>query len=142
MGNLDELTMRKWALLLVAVGLAPSVAAAPAPLPKEEPKFEFRMVNAPWREVFKWLINSTEVPVCTTFMPTGTFTFVGQMGATYTTSQIVDIINQALARHDCYLFRRPRFFVLEYVSINDLLLALAPAAHPWSPGTSRTADHN
>ncbi len=70
----------------------------------------------PWPHVFEWLTNVTDLPVITTFKPSGTFTFLGQPGQLYSIPEVIDIINEALFSSDemqkFYLIRRERSFTL------------------------------
>lgn len=79
-------------------------------------KVAFSFDSKPWSGVFEWLTNQTDLPVITTFKPSGTFTFLGTPGKLYTIPEVIDIINEALlANSDTqkfYLIRRERSFTL------------------------------
>jgi hypothetical protein len=103
-----------WAILAVAtlaVGLFPDEGRAALPNDTEAAcrndrrlanlgRVELRMKGKVWRDVFHWLTDLTGYPVVCTFLPTGTFTFVGPKGATYTIPEVAGIINRALVRQN------------------------------------------
>jgi hypothetical protein len=66
--------------------------------------FEFR--NKPWKAVLEWLSDQTGLPFIG-HSPTGTFTFQGLPGQSYTVPQIIDILNEALQEQKSLLIRRP-----------------------------------
>jgi hypothetical protein len=112
-------------LLLVSplLALPPEARAAPAPLPKtagarrdkvDDGRVEFRMENKPWRDVFRWLTDKSDLPFIVSCMPTGCFTFVGPKGARYSIPEVVAIVNRALLPTGCRLIRRPRCFTLDW----------------------------
>jgi hypothetical protein len=82
--------------VLVLVGIAIEASSAPAPQPAPK-TFKFSMDNQAWSAVFAWLTEETGKPVVKTYCPTGTFTFHGAPDKEYTISEIIGIINEALA---------------------------------------------
>jgi hypothetical protein len=66
-------------------------AASPAPFGGKKVAFSFD--SKPWAGVFEWLTNQTDLPVITTYKPSGTFTFQGPAGKLYTVPEVIDIIN-------------------------------------------------
>jgi type II secretory pathway component GspD/PulD (secretin) len=76
-------------------------AKAPAPGGKvAEKRFTFQMQATPWKKVFEWLADQTGQPVVANQFPTGTFTFIPPPGGkgprTFTVSEVIDILNEAL----------------------------------------------
>ena len=94
-------------------GMTPP-AASPAPFGGKKVAFSFD--SKPWAGVFEWLTNQTDLPVITTYKPSGTFTFQGPAGKLYTVPEVIDIINEALLANSetqkFYLIRRERSFTL------------------------------
>src|SRR5262249_3657770 len=78
--------------------------ASAQPAPKLDPmysrwadkKIAFSMDGKPWKQVFAWLTEETELPVTCNGFPQGSFTFIGPPKKTYTIPEIIDIINDAL----------------------------------------------
>jgi type II secretion system protein D len=74
--------------------------------PKDPPKSDspktsektvkFDMDKKPWREVFEWLTEKTDLPFISVNIPRGTFTFIAPKGKSFTIPEIIDIINQGL----------------------------------------------
>jgi type II secretion system protein D len=74
--------------------------------PKDSPKsdppktvektIKFDMDKKPWRDVFEWLTEKTDLPFISVNIPRGTFTFISPKGKSYTIPEIIDIINQGL----------------------------------------------
>src|SRR5262245_60083617 len=92
-----------------------AVAAAPAqpdkkdpPAKKAEPKrFKFEFRDKRWAEVLDWLSDQTGLPIVGSSKPTGTFSFVPPAGKTYTTAEVIDILNEALVPTHYKLVPRP-----------------------------------
>jgi type II secretory pathway component GspD/PulD (secretin) len=103
--------------VLSAVGLAQDVDKA-----REKGKvdrkasmdFTFEMQNKPWRSVLEWLADQSGVPLSTSAMPGGTFTFVPPKGnSRFTLPQVIDILNESLAKQKYILIRGENsFFVM------------------------------
>src|SRR5262245_20796242 len=93
--------------LLVVAPLPAQPAKKDATPTKAEPKrisFEFR--DKRWNEVLDWLSQQTGLPIVGT-KPAGTFSFVPAAGRTYTTAEVIDILNEALRSTSSKLVRRP-----------------------------------
>jgi hypothetical protein len=75
-------------------------------------RIEFR--DASWKKVFDWLAEQTQKQVIAETMPTGTFTFHGAAKKTYTSGEVIDILNEALTAgpQKFLLIRRERNFVV------------------------------
>ena len=96
--------------------LAGTTPLAAAPLPFGGKKVAFAFDSKPWAGVFEWMTNQTDLPIITTYKPSGTFTFQGPAGKLYTIPEVIDIINEALLANSetqkFYLIRRERSFTL------------------------------
>ncbi len=108
-------TVATLAVVLLFVGKAP--AASPEEVEaacRKDPRLanlgrvELRMKGKVWRDVFSWLEDLTGYAVARTFLPTGTFTFLGPKGATYTIPEVVGIMNRALVRQNGLILRLNR----------------------------------
>jgi hypothetical protein len=103
---------------LVPLGKVSSVLAVQVKRTYEEKspekRFTFEFHNRPWSEVFVWLTEQTGKPFICTFKPTGSCTFVGPKGKTYTLSEVIDIISgQLMAKVQPYeLINRGASFTL------------------------------
>lgn len=86
-----------------------SIETEPTPTSQEK-KTTFQMQSVPWPRVLEWLSDHTALPVIATTKPTGTFTFItpkqGKETAAYTTSEIIDLINEGLLAQKYLLIRR------------------------------------
>ncbi len=93
---------------------SPQVPAALLPFGGKKVAFAFD--SKPWAGVFEWMTNQTDLPIITTYKPSGTFTFQGPPGKLYTIPEVIDIINEALLANSetqkFYLIRRERSFTL------------------------------
>jgi hypothetical protein len=122
-------TPRFWAwvvlfTLAAAGGLLPGPALATSlvafgrrgPAPSPQARFQVDGLSGkPWREVFEWLSEQTELPVITSFKPVGTFTYIGPKGMKYTLPEVVAVLNEVLIpqKPQGYkLVRREKCFVL------------------------------
>jgi hypothetical protein len=77
---------------------------------KKRAAFEFHA--APWRKVLEWLADRNGLPYIGT-VPAGTFTFIPpRRDRTYTDTEVMDILNEALLRQNYLLIRRPTAFIL------------------------------
>jgi type II secretion system protein D len=84
--------------------------------PAEEPTYEFAMSGKPWKDVFAWLNEKTELPIVGVAVPTGTFHITGPANRKYNMGEVIDIINAGLLSNEdkqkYFLIRREREFVL------------------------------
>jgi type II secretory pathway component GspD/PulD (secretin) len=71
-------------------------------------KIAFSMDSKPWSGVFKWITDQTGKPVVSTFRPTGSFSFISPVGATYEIAEVIDIINEGLLAQKFYLLDNER----------------------------------
>ena len=87
-------------VLAVVTALTAGVGRAQAADPdkkKDEKKYQVTFNGAPWADVFKWLTNETGKEVLFSGgSPSGTFSFTGPAGKTYTLAEIIDLINAGL----------------------------------------------
>jgi hypothetical protein len=73
--------------------------------------FEFR--EAPWSRVFAWLSERTGLPIISIIKPAGTFTFIpDRIVKSYTTTEVLDVLNRSLLRQQLNLLRRERSLVM------------------------------
>jgi type II secretory pathway component GspD/PulD (secretin) len=99
------------ATLLMTLIAAPAWAqpekkdATPKKAEPKRVKFEFR--DKRWSEVLEWLSDQTGLPIVGSSKPAGTFSFVPNAGMTYTTEEIIGILNDALVPTHYKLVRRP-----------------------------------
>jgi type II secretory pathway component GspD/PulD (secretin) len=103
--------------LLSAVGLAQDVdkARSAGELDRKASKdFTFEMQNKPWRNVLEWLADQSGVPLSTSALPAGTFTFIPPKGNPhrFTLPQVIDILNESLAKQKYILIRCENSFLL------------------------------
>ena len=86
------------------------------PQPKEK-RYSFAFDKQRWIEVFEWLTYQTELPFISPNIPTGTFSFTPPAGKTYTISEVIDILNDALLNQpeNCrwLLLRRTHSFTVK-----------------------------
>ena len=83
----------------------------------KEKRYAFSFKNRKWSEVFEWLTDQTEMPFIGTHVPVGRFSFNPPDWKTFTLSEIVDIINDALRpegtnKGEFQFLRRQRCFTL------------------------------
>jgi hypothetical protein len=91
--------------------------------------FGFR--TKPWAQVLEWLGDQTGLPVISDTRPMGTFTFIPPRGArSYSTRELVDILNEALLKQNLLLLRRANSFILVP---SDKKLDPMPARGPIRP---------
>jgi type II secretory pathway component GspD/PulD (secretin) len=98
-----------------------------------EKRFTFQMQAAPWKKVFEWLTEQAGLPVVAEQVPTGSFTFVappvGKAARTFTLTEIIDLLNDALLVKKYLLVRRPHS--LQLVPADEPFdAALAPLIAP------------
>jgi hypothetical protein len=87
------------------------VTHAGTPKLREEKRFAFEMRGVPWKKVLEWLSDQSGLPVVTKIpAPPGTFTFIAPMKnktpVTYSLSEVIDLLNDALIRDGHLLVRR------------------------------------
>src|SRR5437660_1207192 len=106
--------------------------APPATRKAAEKRIVFQMQATPWKKVFEWLAAQTGQPVVTNFVPTGTFTFIppatDRGPRTFTITEVIDLVNEALLVSKWVLIRRPAYLVLVPAD-EPLDGALAPLVH-------------
>src|SRR5262249_27429211 len=73
----------------------PKAADQPGAARRTEKRYKFEMRDKPWRQVIEWFSDQSGLNFVGS-PPAGTFTFVARQGQTYTLTQIVDILNEAL----------------------------------------------
>jgi hypothetical protein len=82
------------------------------------PAYALKFQNAPWSKVFEWLSNITGLPVVSPPRAIGAFTFVPPKfdgnDKKYTLPEIMDILNEALAKQQLVLVRRKATIGLWY----------------------------
>ena len=71
----------------------------------------------PYVKLFTWITEETKKPLVNTFMPSGSFTFLGPPGATYSMPQIIEYINQDLRQMGFEITMYKDCFILD--SIRD-----------------------
>jgi type II secretory pathway component GspD/PulD (secretin) len=104
--------------MLSAVGVAQDVdkARKKGEVDRKASKdFTFEMQNKPWRNVLEWLADQSGLPLSTSAMPTGTFTFIPPKGSShrFTLPEVIDILNESLGKRKYILIRRENsFFVM------------------------------
>jgi type II secretory pathway component GspD/PulD (secretin) len=89
--------------------------APAAPLKQPETSIVFSMSGKPWKDVFQWLTDQTNMPVVSTLIPTGTFSFIGPVGKSYSIPDVIDILNEGLLSNKnqrTMLVRREKSFLL------------------------------
>jgi hypothetical protein len=85
---------------------------APQPTSKA-PTITLEMGNKPWGQVLEWLGDQTGLPVLSTQTPKGTFTYSApRERRARPLGEIMDILNEALARQKLLLIRRDLSIVL------------------------------
>jgi hypothetical protein len=93
--------------------LGPVANKSPAPS-----TYALKFQNAPWIKVFEWLSNVTGLPVVSPPRAVGAFTFVPPKSdgndKKYTLPEIMDILNEALAKQQLVLVRRKTTIGLWY----------------------------
>jgi ferric-dicitrate binding protein FerR (iron transport regulator)/tetratricopeptide (TPR) repeat protein len=86
--------------------------------------YKFDMRGKRWKDVIEWLCEKAELPLVSTNMPTGTFTYVGPKKE-LTIPEIIDVFNEALLNNrdtqKFLLVRRERSFTI------------LPADNPFDP---------
>jgi hypothetical protein len=107
------------AFLLPLVGVCGVAAQPPA---QAEKKVAFEMRAVAWKRVLEWLTDHTGLPITSNDPPpSGTFTFISPMRekepATYTTAEIIDLINEQLLTRKHLLIRGEKS--LQLVSTDD-----------------------
>lgn len=111
-----QLWMAPLAVAIIAGPATTAVQAAdPAPAKKSElsqKAIAFQMNNQPWDRVLEWLTEQTGVPFISPIKPTGSFTFIAPKDQKYTLSQIIDILNEALADQKFILIRKKTNFMV------------------------------
>jgi len=80
---------------------------------RQEKRFAFEMRSQPWAKVFAWLSDQTGLPFLSDGAPAGEFTFQpAKANQTYTLTQIIDILNDALESSKHIIIRRDSALVL------------------------------
>ncbi len=87
-------------------------AEAPAKSKFTEKLYTLEFRAKPWSSVFEWLVDKTGLPMVSTHVPTGTFSFIAPAGRKYSMPEIIDIVNEGLLAHKYVLLRRPSSFVV------------------------------
>jgi hypothetical protein len=73
---------------------------------------KFEMNGKPWREVLEWLSEESGLPIITSCMPIGIFTFNGPKVGRYTLDEIIGILNRALQQQGHVLIRRTACLII------------------------------
>jgi hypothetical protein len=98
----------------VLAAAQPPQIGVPETKPPAPTSYAFAFDNARWFNVLEWFSEITQTPLCCPFRPAGTFTFVparaGRGDRRYTLTEIIDIINEAMARQRFVLVRRQALF--------------------------------
>ncbi len=96
----------------------------------DEPRYEFAMHGKPWKDVFAWVNEKTNLPVVGFAIPTGSITIFGKPDKKYTMGEVIDLINAGLLANEdtnkYFLIRREREFVLVPADQKDKIGPLAP----------------
>jgi type II secretory pathway component GspD/PulD (secretin) len=139
--------MRSHLLLVCAASLALSVSGAARAQPAREklatPKVEAKrgpvsFQNQPWKKVLEWLADESRLPVLAPQVPTGTFTCVSPPGRSYGLTEVIDLMNEALAASRFRLHRGPAS-ILVLPADERLDPALVPTVRPGDlPARGRT----
>jgi WD40 repeat protein len=81
---------------------------------REEKRFTIEMRNLPWAKVFEYLSDVSKLPVTMTSKPAGTFTFVAPPGkkASFTLTELIDLINEGLVTQKLLLVRQEKSFMV------------------------------
>src|SRR5207245_10499864 len=78
-----------------------------------EKTYDFNMSKKPWKDVLPWLADKTGTPYINTFTPAGTFNYLAPKGKTkFTLPEIIDLLNEALAKQKYLLVRRSTYFTI------------------------------
>ncbi len=88
---------------------APDTATKPGE--KKDLGIAFAMRDKPWSTVLEWLCEQTGYSFVGNIIPkgpTGSFTFIGPKGKTYTAPEVIDILNEGLLQQKFVLIRRDR----------------------------------
>jgi hypothetical protein len=105
-------------LVMLATVCCPAPAAAqPLCQPIRQPvpdqaaeRYAFKFTGAHWSQVLKRLSEITDLPVISSYRPTGSFTFVpptvGGRERTFTFAEILDIVNEKLEQQRLWLLKR------------------------------------
>jgi hypothetical protein len=106
-------------LLGLVLFVANRVAAQPKELPPGAQTYPFEVREQPWRKVFEWLANKTQLPFMDpdVHTPPGALTFLPPVSPNgkpkeYTLPQIIDIINESLRVQNMMVLRRDAAIVL------------------------------
>jgi hypothetical protein len=87
------------------------VTAQPEPPPEKKYKLEFR--RKPWRQVLEWLADESDLAYDGGSPALGgTLSFVDPADREYTLGQVIDILNEGLARYRYMILRRRESFTL------------------------------
>jgi hypothetical protein len=100
--------MSQWPVIAVlTIGCLSSEASAQEPTsPKAARKtLNLDMQSKPWKAVCEWLSEQTGVPVVADRVPTGTFSVVSPRTKTYSLSEVIDLLNEALMGQKYLLVR-------------------------------------
>jgi hypothetical protein len=111
--------VRRWlpAVLAIVLGAAvlnavaqaqPPVATKPA---GKEKTVVVNFVDKPWNEVLNWFAKESGLAFISTVKPTGTVTIKSDKA--YTIPEVVDLLNEALARQNYVLTRRGQSFFIQ-----------------------------
>src|SRR5262245_44114802 len=87
------------------------IPRAEAQEPRQEKRFAFEMRGFAWKQVLEWLSDQSGLPVASKYpAPPGTFTFISPMKnktpATYSLTEVIDLLNDVLSRQGYMLIRR------------------------------------
>jgi type II secretory pathway component GspD/PulD (secretin) len=79
-------------------------------------RYAFKFTGAHWSQVFERLSKITDLPMFSSYRPTGSFTFVpptvGGRERKFTTAEILEIVNEKLEPQRLWLLRRPASLTL------------------------------
>lgn len=92
--------------------IKPESSVGNRPLEKPGAAISFEMREKPWASVLEWLTDQTGMPFVGDLRPTGSFTFIGPRGKSYTLPEIIDILNESLLTQKRLLIRRDKLFTI------------------------------
>lgn len=117
------------ATVILAWGNVWTVRAG-APKSQTEKRFAFEMRGLGWNKVFEWLSDQSGLPFASKYpAPSGTFNFISpnknKAPATYSLTEVIDLLNDTLSRDGYLLIRRSSSITL-VVNDEEFDAALAP----------------
>ena len=69
---------------------------APPPAKSKGPTYSLEFREKPWASVFDWLRDTSNLPVVTQYIPTGTVNLNTPKGMQYTLPEVIDLLNETL----------------------------------------------